>query len=356
MSDDARLADAALVLGDASPDSAVEVARTAADVDGLGTQLDATIEWAVQIANRVPLPGQGQTADRWSALATAAAMDVGAARVLEPHLDAVAILAEAEASGGLAQGALGSLHVDDHASWGVFAAEGPQRLEAHEDDAGRWLLHGTKSWCSLAARLSHALVTAWVSPTTRRLFAVSLRDETVRPLAGPWVARGLSAIVSAAVDFDDPPAVPVGEADWYLQRPGFHWGGMGVAAVWWGGVSPVAAALARAAARPDADQIAQMLHGEAAADLWATQVVLADAARRVDSGSADDMRTLTQRVRAIAAGSTERVLTLADHGLGPGPLTTDEDHARRMADLRIYVRQHHAERDLARLGRSVAAG
>jgi hypothetical protein len=28
----------------------------------------------------------------------------------------------------------------------------------------------------------------------------------------------------------------------------------------------------------------------------------------------------------------------------------DEEHARRVADLQIYLRQHHAERDTARLG------
>ena len=41
------------------------------------------------------------------------------------------------------------------------------------------------------------------------------------------------------------------------------------------------------------------------------------------------------------------------HALGPAPLTGDEDHARRVADLTVYLRQHHAERDLARQGEQV---
>lgn len=41
------------------------------------------------------------------------------------------------------------------------------------------------------------------------------------------------------------------------------------------------------------------------------------------------------------------------HALGPAPLAFDEDHARRVADLELYVRQHHAERDLAQLGSAV---
>ena len=48
--------------------------------------------------------------------------------------------------------------------------------------------------------------------------------------------------------------------------------------------------------------------------------------------------------------AAEEVLRRADHGLGPGPLATDEAHARRVADLHLYLRQWHAERDHAALG------
>jgi hypothetical protein len=40
--------------------------------------------------------------------------------------------------------------------------------------------------------------------------------------------------------------------------------------------------------------------------------------------------------------------------LGAGPLGHDEAHSRRVADLTVYLRQHHAERDLAELGALVA--
>jgi hypothetical protein len=42
------------------------------------------------------------------------------------------------------------------------------------------------------------------------------------------------------------------------------------------------------------------------------------------------------------------------HALGAGPLGHDEAHSRRVADLTVYLRQHHAERDLAELGALVA--
>jgi hypothetical protein len=37
--------------------------------------------------------------------------------------------------------------------------------------------------------------------------------------------------------------------------------------------------------------------------------------------------------------------------LGAGPLATDVEHGRRVADLALYLRQSHAERDLEELGR-----
>jgi hypothetical protein len=66
-------------------------------------------------------------------------------------------------------------------------------------------------------------------------------------------------------------------------------------------------------------------------------------------------RILVERTRAVVADAVERVLDLTDRALGPRPLTTDEAHARRVADLRVYLRQHHGERDLARLGTALAA-
>jgi hypothetical protein len=41
---------------------------------------------------------------------------------------------------------------------------------------------------------------------------------------------------------------------------------------------------------------------------------------------------------------------VAGHAHGPGPLTQEDTHAKRVADLEVYVRQQHAERDDASLG------
>lgn len=325
--------------------------RDAASSQGFGTDVAATIAWARQVGVAVPQPGTGRTAQVWELLAQTAALDVGGARILEPHLDALAILAQAENAGMTVD--LQEVDATESSTWGVFAAEG-QRLEAVRN-GDVWLLSGTKPWCSLASTLTHALVTAWTGSDQRRLFAVSLQQDDVHPHSGPWAARGLTQIVSAAVDFDNVPAVPVGDDDWYLHRPGFAWGGMGVAAAWWGGGIPLADAVIQRAAAHNADQLASVFAGRCDTALHAMRVVLQDAAGAVDAGiEGDDAKTLADRVRALIVMHTEEILAVADRSLGPAPLTADEEHARRVADLRVYLRQHHAERDLAKLGRRVA--
>ena len=61
-------------------------------------------------------------------------------------------------------------------------------------------------------------------------------------------------------------------------------------------------------------------------------------------------------MRATVARACEETLARAGHALGPAPLALDAAHAKRVADLQLYVRQHHAERDLASLGETLAAG
>ncbi|WP_251152839.1 acyl-CoA dehydrogenase [Cellulosimicrobium sp. Marseille-Q4280] len=337
----------------AAPGSTGGGVLTADDLDTvrrLGTDVPATIAWVADVAARLPLPGTGRTADLWAALAAVAAVDVGVARTLEPHLDALAILAQAPVPVDL-----DAVGAGERSTWGVFAAEGPgARLEATATHDA-WSLTGTKPWCSLAADLSHALVTAWTDEG-RRLFAVDLRPASVVPAEGPWVARGLAQVVSAPVRFDAAPAVPVGAAGWYLERPGFAWGGIGVAACWWGGAVGLARTLWEALSRREPDQLALAHLGATDVALGAARAVLAEAAAAVDAGVAGaDAALVARRARSVVADAVEEVQRRCAHALGPGPLTTDEEFARRVADLGLYVRQHHAERDEAALGRDLLA-
>jgi hypothetical protein len=189
-------------------------------------------------------------------------------------------------------------------------------------------------------------------PDGRRLFAVELRQPGVSVLPDAWHARGLVDVPSGPVRFGGAPARPVGATGWYLRRPGFAHGGLGVAACWYGGAVGIARAVARAARRRSPDQLALCHLGALDLDLSVARAALAGAAAEVDGGRADAAagELLALRVRSVVASSAERVLQRTGHALGPAPLTLDADHAARAADLTVYLRQHHAERDVARLG------
>lgn len=334
-----------LLLSDDAPDlDDVREALAGMDaVEAPGRDIAATLAWATTVTSPRSL---GAT---WELLASVSARDVAAARVLEPHLDALAILDEAAREGI-------DVDLEPGGSWGVFAAEGPgTRLEARRS-AGTWTLHGTKPWCSLAAHLDRALVTAWVDDERRQLFALDLRAPGVTARTGPWHARGLDRVVSAPIDLDEAAAVPVGEPGWYLRRPGFAHGGVGVAACWWGGALPLRDALRAAAAVDRADQLSRVHLGRADTALWAARTVLRETAAVFEAGGAASAGLRAARARTVVADAVETTLVQAAHALGPLPLVADEAHARRVADLQVYLRQHHGERDVARIGAEVATG
>ncbi|MDT5307182.1 MAG: hypothetical protein QOE48_2860, partial [Mycobacterium sp.] len=220
------------------------------------------------------------------------------------------------------------------------------------------VLDGTKAWCSGAGLCTHALVTARLDDGRGGLFTVDLRGDAVQPLESAWRNAGMAKSDTRAVQFTDAPAIPVGQPDDYLTRPGFWFGAVGVAACWLGGARAVAAPLYRRAADGGADDHHLAHLGAVDAAIAAAESALAVAADYVDqdphnlSGSAE---LIARRTRAIVENAVDEVLARTDRALGPGPLCTDERHARAVADLTVYVRQSHAERDLAALG-LLAAG
>jgi alkylation response protein AidB-like acyl-CoA dehydrogenase len=324
----------------------------------VGQALAAATTWPDDLR-----PGAGSTVALWEHLATLAAHDLAVARAVEPHLDARAILDQAGTT-ALPAG------VAPDATWGVYAAEGPGPALAAAQHDGAWVLDGVKPWCSLAGALDAALVTARLGDDRRGLFAVHLRSDRVRPVDQPWTARGLAEIPSTPVRFDRAAATLVADGAWYLDRPGFWWGGIGVAACWFGGAVGLARRVhAQVAAQPG-DRLLAMHLGALDERLEAARLTLAAAAARVDASGAatargttpeDDEaraagRVLAKRVRATLARTCEDTLRIAAHALGPGPLTQEPEHAKRVADLEVYVRQQHAERDDASLGGILAAG
>lgn len=311
----------------------------------------ALLALAEGIGQVTPKPGEGNTAKLWELLASVTAVDVAAGRVLEPHLDAIAILAQ---SGTEA-------HVSG--AWGVFAAEGPGlKVEAKRDEAGNYALNGSKPWCSLASHLDGAVITAHTEDNGRAAFAVNLKDPGISCEIPRWTSRGLQEIPSGTVHFEHVPATPVGGEGWYFKRPGFAWGGMGVAACWLGGAVAVARDFRTSLAQAldngrEPDQIALASLGEVDRVITTVTGYLAQTAERIDAGElagsgSDSSSAWSEalRIRGTVAAAVERVQTVVTQNLGPGPLAFNEEYGKRMADLSLYIRQHHAMRDDAQLG------
>ena len=333
-------------------DALLEDAVRAAYADPAGPDLDAALDLARRWGPVLPVPAAGRTAELWESLATLGSVDLTVTRVVEPHLDALAILSEADT--GVDPGT-GPDSGRAAATWGVYAAEGPRRLTARSTDEG-WRLDGEKSWCSLADRVDRALVTAWLDEQTRGLFAVDLAAAGVSQLdSRAWVARGLAAVRSTGLRLDAVPATAVGGPDWYLTRPGFAWGGAGVAAVWFGAAVALGRRLRRACSAREPDQVALVHLGAVDVALTGARDALVRAAAVADAGptaggAVPDPVLVVARVRQRVADACAEVLDRCARALGPGPLASEEEHARRVADLELYLRQHHADRDLARLG------
>ena len=291
----------------------------------------------------LPLPGSGRTRERWAALADLAGEDLSLARLAEGHADALAILAE-----------LGAASPPAGSRWGVWAAQPPgPGLEASQTGGG-WHLDGTKQYCSGAHSCTHALVTA-AAPDGNRLFAVSTSD--LSPVPGTWPATGMAASDTLDVRFVNIAATPVGEPGSYINRPGFAHGGAGVAACWYGGARGIGRTLLAAAAERDIGPHGLAHLGAVDIALHTARTMLETAAGEIDADPGDREnggRLRALRVRALIEATATEVMQRVGRALGAGPLCHDEAHGRRVADLTVYLRQHHSERDLAELGALVS--
>ena len=301
-------------------------------------------------ADRLPLPGSGRTLARWRALAEVASNDLGLAKLYEGHTDALAILAELRAPAPR-----------PGQSWGVWCAEPPgDRVEAAPapsqasgGQGARVRLSGRKPWCSGAAAVDQALVSAWLPDGRRCLVAVSMHQPGICTSAAGWHAVGMASSASIDVHFDGAAGMLVGAPGEYLSRPGFMHGGAGVAACWYGAAARIASYLRHAAAQGQ-DPHRQAHLGAIDVALASAAGLLREAAAQMDETPSDPCLLAVSRARLAVEAAAEEVLRRVPRAIGPGPLCKDPALARLMADLPVFIRQSHAERDQAALGRHVA--
>jgi alkylation response protein AidB-like acyl-CoA dehydrogenase len=329
--------------------AALEAVDPAVLAGGAGPRARLLRDLARDGLANLPPSGGGATLDRWRALAAVAGHDLALAKLYEGHVDALAMLAEAgEPETGL------------DTVWGMWAAESPDARVTFDVSAdGRCTLSGTKAWCSGARHVDAGLLTAW-HPDGRGPFLarVRLAQPGVSFIESNWQAVGMAASESVDVRFDRAEAALLGVERYYLERSGFWQGGIGIAACWHGGACAIAEALRGQVERAGANAGWHRLLGLGAIDhvLAANAALLREAARWVDAHPRDDARGWALRTRANADAACALVLHHATRALGATPLCRDAGFARCAADLPVFVRQCHGDRDLAALGQHVAQG
>lgn len=305
--------------------------------------------------DQLPAPSGGATRVRWQSLAAVAEFDLSLVKLYEGHTDALAILKELS----------GPPAVSGVDTWGMWAAESPQGHTLLEPaDDGRVRLVGRKCWCSGADHLSHGLLTAWYADGTGpQLVRVAMRQPGIAIDASHWQSVGMAGSASVDVVFDGAVGDLVGQPGAYLTRPGFWQGGAGIAACWYGGARAIAAAL-RGQPVPGLITAASMgghhpfrlaALGKVDLALQATAAVLRDAASWIDDHPLHDASQVTLRARLQAEACANTVLLEAGRSLGASAFCRDARFARAAADLPVFIRQSHAERDFAALGERVSA-
>ena len=309
--------------------------------------------------DQLPLPGSGHTLERWRALAAVAEQDLSLAKLYEGHTDALAILAELD-------GASQRQSPGEEMVWGVWASEAPGGRVSFDSTMpaakGAVLLTGVKHWCSGARGASHALLTAWPvdgqQPNNApQLVWLPVDQPGVHDIADAWKAVGMNASASLQVQLTGARAWRVGSPGQYLSRPGFWQGGAGVAACWYGGATTLAKTLFRAVAdRPEHSRSPFLLAaaGRVAVTMRAMALTLQDAARWIDAHPHADAGEIALSVRLAAAAGATQVLEEVAAALGATPFCTDAAFARAAADLPVFIRQSHGDRDHAALGQKLA--
>lgn len=301
---------------------------------------------------QLPQPGGGRTLHRWQALALVARHSLALAKLYEGHTDALAILHELE-----------SRNPRKGEAWAMWAAEAPgRRVHAQPcSDGQRTELSGTKAWCSGAQGVSHALLTVWLpeDEAQSQLAAVDLSHPSIRMDTGAWQAVGMSQTLSAEVHFDKTPATLVGRPGDYLQRPGFWHGGAGIAACWYGGALAVADALYSATRQADPSHPAWPYRASALGrvdhTLTGLAALLQHSAAWIDANPQADAEAVALRARQAAEAAAHSVLEETGRALGATPFCLDAAFARAAADLPVFIRQSHGQRDDAALARAILA-
>ncbi|MCL7945399.1 hypothetical protein [Marinobacter sp. ATCH36] len=290
----------------------------------------------------VPPMGEGDSIARLRFLTLVARRDLSLARLIEGHLDATQILREAQRT------------ADSTKLYAIWASGGPSDTTKITGEPMAGELKGSKNFCSGSDIVDHALLHVNASDQLIELDMRSVASrERLKFEEGQWKSAAFSQTHTWTVTFDSLPitrANLVGECKWYFERPGFCLGALAPAACWAGGAMGLVDAVRD---RTLKDGHARAHLGAMVAATCSMQSMLSWGAGQVDAdpgNTTGNMFPTALLVRHHIERACTEILDRFGRTLGPRPYVFETDNARRIAELTVYIRQCHAERDLEELG------
>lgn len=293
----------------------------------------------------VPPLGEGRSGERLKFLTEIARRDLSLARIIEGHLDAVQILHEAGRT--IEKGAL-------YAVWASGGGDKSLQISPDVSSPETIFLTGCKLFCSGADLVDRALVYVYPNEQLVEINIQTTKEHGHLTFDGKlWKSPAFSETHTWAVTFDQLPVTPddyVGSRAWYFKRPGFCLGAFSPAACWAGGALAMLDSLRE---RPLTGGHAKAHLGAVAASACSMQLMLMWAAKEIDADPTNEsgrIFPIALLVRHHIERNCTEILDRFGRTLGPRPYAFDTRTARRIAELNLYIRQCHAERDLEELG------
>ena len=275
-----------------------------------------------------------------SALIETARVDLALARLVEGHADAMRILDQADEQA-------------QRGVYGVWASRSVGTGVTGQFRNDRWLVRGELRFASGVDLIDRALIPVWVDRTRHQLLDLPLTESSFEGDPASWRTAAMDASRSwtVLVDTVAPINATVGPLDWYLDRPGFVVGGLGVAAVWAGGAHLVLDLLIDAAGAFPFTPAQLRRLGAVDQAAWEARTAVDSVASRLDGLGRSVLSVEIGRARTAAAQACEQVIAETAHIVGPGGLSRNTRLVRATQDLGIYVRQLALDPELEARGR-----
>ena len=234
----------------------------------------------------------------------------------------------------------------------------PEPASPRFPEGDKLRLDGTIRFASGAGVIDRALVPVWLDPETHLLIDLAVGELPVDRSHWHTPAMQVSQTHTVLVEgLLVPTDDVVGEQNFYLGRPGFLPGGVGVAAVWTGGLIRVLdVTVAMLTGRP-VTPAQDFRLGRARLQLVAALTAVRTAGQRLDGlwaaagrRSAPVVAEVCAEARAIVAQAVVAALAEVRTLAGPAGLAFDADLGHALDDLGLYVAQLNNDAESTRLG------